>query len=256
MARWTAFGTLVAVTLSAGEALAVAGGGFSLTIRDRAEDGSGYVRMAHGTAYAVCFRNDLNRRADAELSIDGLPMGTWRLGPYRQACIERPAEETGRFTFYRADSAEGYAVGSGQVARPDKGRVSVRFIPEIERYAPPPPPVVVAPPPPMPYAYEQRDAAPAARDEGMADSFAAPSAQGAYPTRRRATPESGLGAGVTGLSGQSDQRFRTARAIERDWADAVTLELRLVHDPAYDPPVQPRPLPGRYDRYAPPPVGY
>ena len=241
------------LALLAGQAQAVSGGGFALSVRGQAEDGAGYVRMAHGTTYAVCFRNDRDRRADAELSIDGLSMGTWRLGPYRSACVERPVEDTGQFTFYRADSADGYAVGSGQVARGDKGRVSVRFIPEVERYVPPPPPpVVIAPPPPMPYAYDQ--AAPMAREsEESMGSLAAPQRTQRYSAP---SPERDLGAGVTGLSGESGQRFRTARAIERDWANAVTLELRLVHDPAYDRPVDPRPLPGRYDRYAPPPVGY
>ncbi len=224
------------LALLAGEAHAISGGGFSLSIRGQDEDRRGYVRMTHGTPYAICFRNDLGRAADAEVSIDGLPMGTWRLTARRSACIERPVSDTGQFTFYRADSAQGYAVGSGQVARSDKGRVSVRFVPEVERY--------VQPPAPVPYAYQEK-------------GYAAPSAEGAFSdTRQQKTsrPESRLGAGITGLSGESGQRFGTAGSIERDWANAVTLELRLVHDPKLEPPLDPRPLPGRYDRLAPPPV--
>ena len=228
------------------QALAVAGGGFALTIRDRAEDYRGYVRLDHGAVYAVCFRNDLGRMADAELTIDGLPMGTWRLVPGRVACVERPVSDTGRFTFYRADSAEGYAVGSGQVARSDKGRVSVRFVPERERYIPQP----------EPYATSRSYSA-APEQEMAEDSMTAAAPYNAPSARHKMSPPNQrLGAGVTGLSGESEQHFRTTGPIDRDYASAVMLELRLVHDPALERPVDPRPLPGRYDRLAPPPVGY
>ena len=238
----TALGA-AAIALFASEAYAISGGGFSLSIRGQGEDGRGYVRMTHGTTYAICFRNDLGRAADAEVSIDGLPMGTWRLTARRSACVERPVSDTGQFTFYRADSSEGYAVGSGQVARSDKGRVSVRFIPEIERNYPVPTPYA----PSTRYAPEQQMA------NDSAAGASAPTAQ--YSTRSKMSPpRDRLGAGVTGLSGESGQRFGTAGTIDRDWANAVTLELRLVHDPKLEPPVDPRPLPGRYDKLAPPPV--
>ncbi len=230
-----------ALALLSTQAQAVSGGGFSLSIGERGEDGRGYVRMEHGAVYSVCFRNNLGRAADAELTIDGLPMGTWRLAAYRNACIERPADDNGRFTFYRAESSEGYAVGSGQVTRSDKGRVSVRFIPEVERVYPVPTPYAPTP------RYDGAESEMMA-DEGMAQGYAMPS------QRKMTRPESRLGAGVTGLTGESGQRFGTAGSIERDWADAVTLELRLVHDPRMDRPTDPRPLPGRYDKLAPPPV--
>ncbi len=231
-----------AIALFASDAYAISGGGFSLSIRGQGEDGQGYVRMTHGTTYAICFRNDLGRAADAEVSIDGLPMGTWRLTANRSACVERPVADTGQFTFYRADSSEGYAVGSGQIARSDKGRVSVRFIPEVERVYPVP----------TPYAPSTRYGA---EQEMANDSMAGAAPSMDYSARSKMSPpKSRLGAGVTGLSGESGQRFGTAGSIDRDWTNAVTLELRLVHDPRLEPPTDPRPLPGRYDRLAPPPV--
>jgi len=233
------------LALLATEATAVSGGGYSLTIQNNREDGRGYVRMEHGAPYSLCLGTESAIATDAEVSIDGLPMGTWRLAPYRNTCIERPADDTGRFTFYRADSDEGYAVGSGQVARSDKGRVSVRFVPEMRRY---PVPTPYDPPAPR-YAPEQGAAT---------ESFdAAPSADYGVQRRKSMSPQTeSLGAGVTGLSGESGQRFGTAGPIERDQANAVTLELRLVHDPRLDRPSGPRPLPGRYDSLAPPPIGY
>ncbi len=228
------------MALTAIPAGAVSGGGFSVSIQNNVADYNGYVRMRHGQVYAVCFANNLDRRADAEVNIDGLSMGTWRLKPNQRACVERPATTQGRFTFYRADSSEGYAVGSGQVNRGDKGKLSVAFYPEVERsYA-------YEPEPYNGYSRSHSDAAPEAQ------GYAAPRAQ------KRAPPSyDNLNAGVTGLTGHSDQRFRHAGQIERDYAQMVRLELRLVHDPAYDTtPAEPRPLPGRYYRPAPPPIGY
>jgi len=233
-------------TLIAVPAGAVSGGGFSVSIQNRADDGSGYVRMRHGQVYSVCFSNNLDRRSDAEMSIDGLSMGTWRLRPHQSACIERPATERGRFTFYRADSAEGQAVGSSFVSRGDKGKLSVSFYPEIERN-------LVH----QPFAREPSMAGDSLQfgqksTSGVAEGYAGPQAN------KRTAPayDEDLSAGVTGLTGRSKQRFRTAGQIERDYDRMVTLELRLVHSSAYDPvPAEPRPLPGRYSRYAPPPVG-
>jgi len=237
------------LALMASEAMAVSGGGFSLSVMNSPDDGRGYVRMEHGTTYALCFRNDLDRAADAEVSIDGLPMGTWRLTPYRNACVERPANDTGLFTFYRADSADGYAVGSGRVARSEKGRISVRFIPEVRRYVPPAPRYA-----PGPESMEQPYASAPNAAPAPSSGYGAQTRK-LTPTPLRDESES-LGAGVTGLSGQSDQRFGTTGQIERDWAEMVVLELRLIHDPRLDRYSGPRPLPGRYDRPAPPPIGY
>jgi hypothetical protein len=67
----------------------------------------------------------------------------------------------------------------------------------------------------------------------------------------RAPPQpstSGGLAGGTGLSGQSDQKFRDADWIEHDDANAVTIHLRLVGDPD-----EPRPMFQR-ETAVPPPV--
>ncbi len=227
------------MALTAIPAAAVSGGGFSVSVQNNVADYNGYVRMRHGQVYAVCFANNLDRRADAEVSIDGLNMGTWRLQANQRACVERPATTQGRFTFYRADSSEGYAVGSGQVSRGDKGKLSVSFYPEVLEQP-------VYEPEPGFHSHSYSNAAP------EAEGYVAPQAQ-----KRAAPSHDDLNAGVTGLTGRSDQRFGRAGQIERDYAQMVRLELRLVHDPAYDTaPVEPRPLPGRYIRPAPPPVGY
>lgn len=274
----TALKTAVAAALFsvaaglAAPAMAAQGNGFSLTIRGASEGHNGYVRLRQGQTYAICFRNDRNRRADVVLKIDGLDMGTWRMNAYQSACVERPQNDRGQFTFYRADSNEGYAVGSAQTHVLDKGVISATFYPE--RVQPPvySPPVQV-PGPYGPYAQarpqmqmQMQQAQPQTRMQARPEMQrrAAPQAYGAAPNNSYAAPQAqahsyqadpGLGAGVTGLTGQSGQTFGTAGQIDRDYAAATTLELRLIHDPAMDyPRPGPRPLPGRGSVYAPAPI--
>ncbi|MDD2866963.1 hypothetical protein [Neomegalonema sp.] len=71
------------------------------------------------------------------------------------------------------------------------------------------------------------------------------------PSSAAGAPRSSLSGGVTGLTGRSDQRFRKVPPIETEPARAVTLELRLIHDPNLKPP---RRLPGRLHIEAPPPL--
>ncbi len=264
-------------------AFAVQSGGYSLTVSAGAEDGNGYVRLRDGQVYQICIRSERSERSDVELNVDGLSIGTFRLNPYSNVCLERPSGSRGNFTFYKADSYGGVMSGSGVVGRTQRGLVSANFIPE--RAAQP----MLRSAPAM-----GRMAAPEAGAAG-AMTFGAPA-----PTAQQFDPN--LSSGVTGLTGQSSQQFAQTQPIQRDNARAVSLELRLVHDmrqeppvatwpqqpvytpptytpPTYTPPVvtypaypsypayptypvrppvlypappQPQPLPGRFDRPAPP----
>ena len=73
--------------------------------------------------------------------------------------------------------------------------------------------------------------------------------------------------GVTGLTGRSEQALARQAEIQRDWSAAVTLELRLVHDQALEPPPQlyvvpppatysPSGAPTIYHGHPPPPTYY
>lgn len=78
---------------------------------------------------------------------------------------------------------------------------------------------------------------------------------------------SDLSSGVTGLTGRSEQALARQAEIQRDWSAAVTLELRLVHDQALEPPPQlyvvpppatysPSGAPTIYHGHPPPPTYY
>lgn len=217
-------------------AAAVTGGGFSLVATPGQEDASGYVRMRDGQVYEICFGSQLDLRSDVSISVDGLPMGVFRLPPQGNWCVQRPQNEQGRFTFYRAESAGGVAAGSAAVGLQDRGIIRAVFTPELAHRLQP----------------SQRP-----RLEPLPHTRNAPGA-GAPPPPPTYAPdmaaESELSSGVTGLTGRSDQSFRDAERITPDHANAVTLELRLVHDSALERPEEPRPLPGRFDRLAPPPI--
>ncbi|WP_018631610.1 hypothetical protein [Neomegalonema perideroedes] len=210
-------------------AYAVQSGGYSLTISAGAEDGNGYVRLRDGQTYQICLRSQRAERSDVELSVDGLSVGTFRLNPYSNVCLERPSGSRGQFTFYKADSFGGISSGSGVVSQQQRGRISARFIPERNLS-------------PM---------APMARSGGAPHStLAMPQIEGlarsAAPTAQQFDPN--LSSGVTGLTGQSSQQFAQTQPIQRDQARAVTLELRLVHDLRQEPaPLatwpQPQPFP-------------
>ena len=112
----------------------------------------------------------------------------------------------GAFCVERPEGAHGRfaffrADSSGAVSRGQRGLVTARFIPE-DRWSP----------------YGSYGSA-------YGGAFAATSP--AYP------PPAG---GISGLVGVSDQEFNPVAPLWRDYAGAVTLGLRLAHDPRLDPP--------------------
>lgn len=88
----------------------------------------GYVEIPHNTQYSLLLRNRLDSRCDAEVSIDGIPVGVWRIARTDEIRIERPAHDPGRFTFFVMGSPE--ASLAGIKAGPENGLISVTFKPE------------------------------------------------------------------------------------------------------------------------------
>lgn len=105
---------------------------FSLTIPQGSESDSGHVVMAHGATYTIDLANYTDRRADAEVFVDGKSVGTFRLNVYGSVRLERPDNDNGCFTFYRAGSSEAQQADVGSVEKVDRGLVQVIFRPEIE----------------------------------------------------------------------------------------------------------------------------
>lgn len=104
-------------------------GMFSLAVPPGRHQTSGEVWLAHGAQYSVRLGNHDDRDCDAMIWIDGQRVGIWRVPALSTIDLERPAHDTGRFTFYRLGTPEGEA--AALVDGPQLGLVVVTFMPEV-----------------------------------------------------------------------------------------------------------------------------
>lgn len=169
-------------------------GDYCVAVLGGCEQQSGYVEMKHNQVYELLLRNEGSRRVDAHVEIDGKHIGTWRLNGYTSIKLERPTNETGRFTFYQIDTPEARA--AGLVRNDQLGLVSVIFTPEIVR--------------------------------GYRRDYVQPACESAPAPRCKS-----YAGGGTGLSGHSNQRFISVEEIEYDLTAQVTVNLRLVGTEQY-----------------------
>lgn len=193
-------------------------GNYSVLVPEGVERETGHVHLAHGRQYTIQLLNhDYQRACDAELTVDGKPLGGFRLRPGGRAVLERAPHDHGRFTFYAAGTGEAAAAGEAAVAVPDKGLVQVRFVPERRR----PDPV-----------HQVKGSVLYARGGVRGQSAGGEARPAEDPTAfgplRPAGAEEKTCGGITGLSGHSDQQFVTVGSIDRDEAAAVVISLRLV----------------------------
>jgi hypothetical protein len=105
---------------------------FGVSVEGGRERESGYVEMRHGSTYKLRLRNDRSVPCDATLEIDGKDMGSFRIGPHGKILIERPANESKKFTFFKSDTREARQSGQAGVAFDAKGLIKVTFRPGVE----------------------------------------------------------------------------------------------------------------------------
>lgn len=248
-------------------------GNFSLGIVGHPEDSKGYVRLPHDTQYALKLRNHMGRRAQAEVSIDGKSMGTFILEAYDHVELERSADDNGIFTFYRANSEEGRMSEAISIGRNDRGLVQVVFTPEeAKRYVKP---VKLSQPKTFGSPWNSkpsfggitrqfRSSGDSTKGLSRKLSKGAPEYSGSvgyssepmddfcmdwverdnevssnaqFFCNSMGSAPIAASAGVTGLSGVSEQQFRTVSGFPLDKSLAATISLRLVCDEG-----SPRPL--------------
>lgn len=173
---------------------------FSVRIPEGNEASEGYVAMRHGTQYTIVLRNDRNVRCDAKVEIDGQDMGTYRLNAVSNIRLERAAHDNGRFTFYKAGSTDGNAIGL-DTSNPNLGLIKVTFTPEM-------------PKPKISSNDVWRGGVAKGLYDGPAVTF-------------NASGSRGLSAGGTGLSGYSGQGFTNADIILPDYSQQTIIHLRL-----------------------------
>ncbi len=188
---------------------------YSVAIPNGTELDNGYVELNHGQQYSIFLTSFLNRRCAAEVNVDGKHVGTFRLAAFGQLMLERPSNDTGRFTFYEAGSSEAFKVDVNKISTPDRGLISVTFKPEKEQAQEV-----------MEYKYR--------RPRGICGQSATmdfSSAGGQHTNSVKcclSSEERNVSSGVTGLSGQSNQKFRTVGNLDYDEAGIRTINLRLV----------------------------
>jgi hypothetical protein len=103
--------------------------GFELCIPQGHHLSSGHIRLEHQVFYTIRLSNHHNRRCDVRLSIDGKEVGNWRIPANSTIELERPVNDTGRFTFYRLGSEGALAAGLSESEA--IGLISAIFIPEL-----------------------------------------------------------------------------------------------------------------------------
>lgn len=198
---------------------------FSLLVVGGREISSGHVLMQHGSQYTLRLGNHGHRRCDAVVSIDGKDIGTYRICRDRFIVLERSQTDNGRFTFFSVNSAEASDSLAYMIPTDDRGLIQVRFRPEkhqlsslIRRD------VVVNLDVPTYDDVRPRDGR--CWKNGPAENLSS--------TIRTKSME----AGITGLTGASDQQFVTVEDIEWRPEDEVVISVRLVGEARAIRPLQ------------------
>jgi hypothetical protein len=103
---------------------------FDINIPEARLHSNGVYEIGHATPYTIVLANQ-NRelRCDAKVWIDGMQVGTWRIDRASSIRIERPENDTGRFTFYQLGTPEANRAGLDS-SNPALGLIRVKFMPE------------------------------------------------------------------------------------------------------------------------------
>ena len=89
-----------------------------------------YVSLVNGEKYRIRLKNQDKRDCVCKVTIDGKFMGVFFVNANQQVDLERPAHDSGRFTFYTVDSKEGQELQLSTEVKPnDLGLIEVEFTP-------------------------------------------------------------------------------------------------------------------------------
>lgn len=207
--------------------------GFSVFVPEGRNRRDGYIELDHGQHYTLELTNQftIHTRCDAVVTIDGKRIGTFRIAPWSSITLERSPDDHGRFTAYRLTSREGRASDLHHVSRDNLGLIEVTFKPERIPERPRSVTIVM----------NEQDTLSSASD-GTAECY------------RTLGPISGstygnmMEAAGTGLSGYSDQSFRTVPPLTYDTDNITTIRVRIAVVE------EPRPLRSSSSTPTPPPL--
>jgi len=189
---------------------------YSVRVSPGQEIEDGYVLMKHGDVYTLNLRNFREVRCAANVIIDGRDVGTWLINAYGSITLERPVNDEGRFTFYQSGTNEFSKVGGDAVSVNDRGLIRVIFTPEKVQ------PVA------QPVVKSYYVAASVPKEDSGNPKFSWANSNTFTTNVDSYSGQRGTSAGVTGLSGHSDQKFYTVDGFEHDYSRQITINLRLV----------------------------
>lgn len=208
-------------------------GNFSLLVPEGRERDSGHVELPHGQVYKLKLMNHTrDRRCDAQVMVDGKEVGCFRVSKGGWVEIERPVNDQGKFTFFKADSSEAEAAGAGKVDKDLRGLIQVVFKPEKK-------PVTrsildnAVPTCRMGHMSPARGPGGQSQLMGWSSPDCAGDAQlRAFGPEQAEKTCGGIfpqnSAGVTGLTGHSSQTFYEVPNLDYDTSQEVTISVRLV----------------------------
>lgn len=208
-------------------------------------DGAYYIPVKNGDHYKIKLSNKHEYRCNADVSIDGESIGTFRLYSYQTWTIERPGDVSKKFTFYSETSRT--ARRSGVIeGKEENGLIRVQFTPEKRRriYAKTSPEYKMKGVRLSPSSLPQADES---FPESSQQSYrgAMFSRSGSPQLLMASSPGSSLNesvtrsldttpsmsqykSGATVLQGKSNQSFGDAERIDLDYDNMVEIILRLV----------------------------
>lgn len=184
-------------------------GSFSVLIPEGRERETGYIELPHGRVYTLRIGNHDHRRCDAEITIDGKSIGAFRINANQNVTLERSADDSGRFTFFKADSGEAASAGIAKIDNVSRGLLQVVFRPE------------------------RRSPGNVVRTMGMSTTMDCGSGEREDKTSGgllSAFAPQNCAAGITGLTGHSSQGFTSVSNLDYDPSGETTISLRLVAD--------------------------
>lgn len=191
------------------------------------ETPNGYVYMKHGTQYSIEMSNHRDLRCNAEIKLDGKSVGVWRIPAYGTIVIERPIDDDGIFTFYKKGSKESKMVDVG-ITEGKHGLIEIEFIPEYKSYWRP----AIYVNPWGYYLWGHYPRGPIYGSSGWGSSnsinYCASNSVLRSAGMQHTNNAEEANAGMTGLSGESKQKFSDAEYMTLDYGNKVTINLRLV----------------------------
>ena len=221
---------------------------FSVRVPEGTEKTSGYVEIEHSKQYTIVLRNSHSARCNAEVSIDGKDICTFRIAANSTMRLERKPDDDGRFTFYRLGSNEGQKADLENIAVSDLGLLKVVFTPEtmpVTTYTYYPNPIWIEPYHPVwvqPDPYLTHSGTITYGQNSASTTYTANPHGGVACINVASCAVSDCAPGGTGLSGHSGQGLIDVDDMCLDYSQQTTIHLRLIEASRNDGPRPLRPV--------------